>query len=109
MPRFKIDWGLAGIKFCNSIDFKSVCFLFQYPRDFIKESARPTYWQPDSDAINCPVCNGKFGFDPYCKGRVHHCRDCGKAVCDDCSKRQRSVPERGWTEPVRVCDACYDK
>ncbi|XP_044737053.1 zinc finger FYVE domain-containing protein 1-like isoform X1 [Chrysoperla carnea] len=84
--------------------------VIEYPRDFIKESARPSYWQPDSDAITCPCCNGKFGTaEPLHKGRVHHCRACGKAVCGDCSKRQRSVPERGWTEPVRVCDICYSK
>ena len=36
----------------------------------------------------------------------HHCRSCGQAVCEHCSKTRRPVPERGWPTDVRVCDSC---
>lgn len=71
-------------------------------RDFIKDSARPTYWLPDSECTHCAVCEKPFG--PLLT--LHHCRDCGKGVCDECSSARRSVHLRGWDKPVRVCDKC---
>ncbi|XP_053951349.1 zinc finger FYVE domain-containing protein 1-like isoform X4 [Anastrepha ludens] len=38
----------------------------------------------------------------------HHCRRCGQMVCERCSQQRQTVPERGWNEPVRVCDKCAD-
>ncbi len=38
-------------------------------------------WQRDSDAQNCPICNRPFSFFH----RKHHCRNCGRVVCSDCS------------------------
>ncbi|BHF72568.1 Zinc finger FYVE domain-containing protein 1 [Sparganum proliferum] len=39
----------------------------------------------------------------------HHCRACGRGVCESCSKRRLPVPERGFTgEAVRVCDRCFE-
>ncbi|XP_018794630.1 PREDICTED: zinc finger FYVE domain-containing protein 1-like isoform X1 [Bactrocera latifrons] len=38
----------------------------------------------------------------------HHCRRCGKAVCEKCSQQRQPVPEHGWDEQVRVCDKCAD-
>ncbi|XP_023017567.2 zinc finger FYVE domain-containing protein 1 isoform X3 [Leptinotarsa decemlineata] len=76
--------------------------VFDIPKDFIKESARPSYWVPDADCIECAVCFESFGFlQP-----LHHCRDCGKGVCDECSKSRKPVPLRGWEKPVRVCNNC---
>lgn len=44
-----------------------------------------------------------------CNEQKHHCRVCGKGVCSTCSKKKKPVPERGWgTEPVRVCDNCFE-
>jgi len=33
-------------------------------------------------------------------------RNCGDGVCENCSPHKRSVPERDWLTPVRVCDLC---
>jgi hypothetical protein len=33
-------------------------------------------------------------------------RNCGDGVCENCSPNQRSVPERDWLTPVRVCKLC---
>ncbi|XP_049825727.1 zinc finger FYVE domain-containing protein 1 isoform X2 [Aethina tumida] len=71
-------------------------------KDFIKDSVRPAYWTPDSECVRCCVCEKPFDD----KRILHHCRDCGKGVCDVCSQNRRSVPLRGWTTPVRVCNNC---
>ncbi|CAD7086951.1 unnamed protein product [Hermetia illucens] len=111
--------------------FSSVASVLEYPKDLIKDSARPSYWVPDSEAPNCAICNILFGTaeeienaksmgllddrspthssrNNYSDYRRHHCRACGKAVCELCSKTRRPVPERGWESDVRVCDACVD-
>ncbi|KAJ1525443.1 hypothetical protein ONE63_010255 [Megalurothrips usitatus] len=80
----------------------SVASVLQYPKEFIKDSARPSYWVSDQDAKACAICNETFG--PQLSR--HHCRDCGKGVCHTCSPKQRPVPYRGWEAPVRVCNAC---
>ncbi|KAK3918575.1 Zinc finger FYVE domain-containing protein 1 [Frankliniella fusca] len=82
--------------------FSSVASVLQYPKELIKDSARPTYWVPDHEAKTCAVCKEQFG--PLLS--LHHCRDCGQAVCHPCSLRQRKVPKRGWDTPVRVCNNC---
>ncbi|XP_053670166.1 zinc finger FYVE domain-containing protein 1-like [Anopheles nili] len=35
--------------------------VLEYPKDFIKESARPSYWVPDAEAPNCVICELEFG------------------------------------------------
>eukprot|EP00088_Acartia_fossae_P029937 TRINITY_DN30865_c0_g3_i1.p1 TRINITY_DN30865_c0_g3~~TRINITY_DN30865_c0_g3_i1.p1 ORF type:complete len:108 (-),score=23.41 TRINITY_DN30865_c0_g3_i1:139-462(-) len=39
--------------------------------------------------------------------RQHHCRRCGKAVCDYCSAKRSVLPTRGHEYGVRVCEECY--
>ncbi|XP_055380400.1 zinc finger FYVE domain-containing protein 1-like isoform X2 [Condylostylus longicornis] len=103
-----------------------VAVVLEYPKDFIKDSARPSYWVKDSDAPNCAICKILFGtaeelekFAKNCQNAEkpvrqipgnnwrHHCRQCGEAVCDNCSMNRRPVPERNWPGDVRVCDVCY--
>ncbi|KAJ9583262.1 hypothetical protein L9F63_022395 [Diploptera punctata] len=38
--------------------------------------------------------------------RQHHCRYCGRAVCDRCSAGRASIPVMGFEFDVRVCDPC---
>lgn len=90
--------------------------------DLIKDSARPSYWVPDVEAPDCAVCKLMFGtaeelaskleqnrsspMRVLCDRSRHHCRSCGQAVCENCSKGRRPVPDRGWPNDVRVCDPC---
>ena len=37
----------------------------------------------------------------------HHCRACGRVVCDGCSRRVQCLPQFGILEPARTCDACF--
>lgn len=39
--------------------------------------------------------------------RQHHCRHCGKAVCDKCSMSRINIPIMGFEFDVRVCDPCF--
>lgn len=106
----------------------SVTSVLEYPKEIIKDTARPTYWVPDSESPSCSICKVQFGTaeellknamiptkNDSSSGRHtkeigdcwrHHCRACGQAVCGNCSATRRPVPERGWTSDVRVCDAC---
>ena len=58
-------------------------------------------WQLDSEAAECAVCSSQFNF---LLRRRHHCRSCGKCVCDSCSTTRRPVP--GTSNLKRVCDRC---
>ncbi|KAG5331305.1 ZFYV1 protein, partial [Acromyrmex heyeri] len=76
--------------------------VFSYSKSFIKDSVRPSYWIPDSEVISCCVCERKFSAILS----LHHCRACGRGVCQECSQHRKPVPHRGWDHPVRVCNAC---
>jgi zinc finger FYVE domain-containing protein 1 len=89
-----------GESVINSISV--VKSILDKPKELIKETARPSYWTPDNECINCYVCDKPFG---VLMG-LHHCRDCGQGVCDKCSTTRKPVPLRGWDTPVRVCDKC---
>ncbi|XP_046854021.1 WD repeat and FYVE domain-containing protein 2-like isoform X2 [Xenia sp. Carnegie-2017] len=41
--------------------------------------------------------------------RQHHCRRCGKAVCDKCSKKRSTLPILGFEYEVRVCLTCFEE
>jgi len=93
--------------------------------------ARPTYWVPDADSPDCIICKEPFGTaeelmtsktsrssfkqnsskdsleQTLGDRKRHHCRACGQAVCDNCSRGKRPVPERGWPGDVRVCNNCF--
>ncbi|XP_055699994.1 zinc finger FYVE domain-containing protein 1-like isoform X1 [Phlebotomus papatasi] len=117
----------------------SVASVLEYPKDFIKDSVRPAYWESDAVAKNCAICDMPFGSmeklsspsgangsrsggsSPRASGspgrgaaaldrdrRRHHCRNCGRGVCNNCSRGRRPVPNHGWTTDVRVCDKCIN-
>lgn len=77
-------------------------YATKIPLDVLKESARPSYWKPDSECIKCALC--KKDFDELLP--LHHCRSCGNGVCHNCSPQLRPVPSRGWETPVRICNNC---
>jgi zinc finger FYVE domain-containing protein 1 len=77
-------------------------YATKVPIDLLKETARPSYWRPDSECIKCSLC--KKDFDELLP--LHHCRSCGDGVCHSCSPNLRPVPSRGWETPVRICNNC---
>ena len=84
-------------------------------------------WQPDNEAARCFVCQSDFSFF----FRKHHCRKCGRVVCNACSPHRITIPRQyivlpdpseytardpdspttrnpalGGGEVVRVCNPC---
>ncbi|XP_023807372.1 zinc finger FYVE domain-containing protein 26 isoform X1 [Oryzias latipes] len=60
-------------------------------------------WVPDSQRDLCMVCR-RERFTMF--NRRHHCRRCGRLVCQACSERRMFVD--GFPgEEVRVCDQCH--
>lgn len=62
----------------------------------------------------CQTCNKPFFWnlkammDQRTLGiRQHHCRNCGKAVCDKCSTNRINIPIMGFEFDVRVCGTCF--
>jgi hypothetical protein len=62
-------------------------------------------WTPNKEATQCQLCYTPFTIF-Y---RRHHCRNCGKLVCDPCSSFRAMVPNIDKKNPVRVCDECTKK
>lgn len=52
-------------------------------------------WHPDAANQECELCNTKFTFTR----RRHHCRFCGRVVCDACSKNR--------CNSHRICNVCF--
>jgi len=64
--------------------------------DVCQLCGKPFYW------------NFKAMYDQKQIGlRQHHCRKCGKAVCDSCSTKKCPLPTKGHEFPVRICENCY--
>ncbi|KAA0187848.1 hypothetical protein HAZT_HAZT008847 [Hyalella azteca] len=60
-------------------------------------------WVPDYRVSMCQVCTAEFSLT----FRRHHCRACGKVVCERCSNN-RAPLEFKANNPERVCDLCYE-
>lgn len=62
-------------------------------------------WQANQEAKTCFGCDRLFNM--YL--RRHHCRGCGKLVCDKCSSSRLELPEAYGYGPgkQRVCDSCW--
>eukprot|EP00090_Calanus_glacialis_P015794 TRINITY_DN24879_c0_g1_i1.p1 TRINITY_DN24879_c0_g1~~TRINITY_DN24879_c0_g1_i1.p1 ORF type:complete len:778 (-),score=134.70 TRINITY_DN24879_c0_g1_i1:603-2936(-) len=59
-------------------------------------------WVPDQTSSQCQECNTKFSFII----RKHHCRACGRLLCNQCTKHQHPLEYLGWC-PSRVCQICF--
>lgn len=61
-------------------------------------------WVDGTGVHQCMRCLKSFTM----RIRKHHCRRCGKVICETCSTNSQSLPKRGYIIPVRVCDGCYE-
>eukprot|EP01130_Rhizamoeba_saxonica_P003670 TRINITY_DN1529_c0_g1_i1.p1 TRINITY_DN1529_c0_g1~~TRINITY_DN1529_c0_g1_i1.p1 ORF type:complete len:895 (-),score=222.87 TRINITY_DN1529_c0_g1_i1:23-2671(-) len=61
-------------------------------------------WTPDKQVKNCELCNKKF----TSVKRKHHCRKCGKCVCQSCSDFKMIIPEINEKKKKRVCEICFN-
>jgi len=62
---------------------------------------------------HCACCSAPFAWESTFRSAAHevcarhHCRGCGRVVCDACSHNRSCLPQFGIVEPERVCDACF--
>ncbi|ESO98622.1 hypothetical protein LOTGIDRAFT_90048, partial [Lottia gigantea] len=59
-------------------------------------------WISDDEVSVCILCNDKFNQ----LRRKHHCRQCGRVLCNKCCKEKLPLPHLGIDDPERVCDWC---
>eukprot|EP01103_Thecamoeba_quadrilineata_P010614 TRINITY_DN2336_c0_g1_i1.p1 TRINITY_DN2336_c0_g1~~TRINITY_DN2336_c0_g1_i1.p1 ORF type:complete len:651 (+),score=162.86 TRINITY_DN2336_c0_g1_i1:67-2019(+) len=58
-------------------------------------------WQNDTVIKNCSLCSQLFNL----VNRKHHCRNCGRVVCANCSSQRADLPK--WNlRGVRICTKC---
>ncbi|KAL0968730.1 hypothetical protein UPYG_G00270940 [Umbra pygmaea] len=63
--------------------------------------SKPPIWIPDTRTTMCMSCTCEFSIT----WRRHHCRACGKVVCQSCSSNKQPL-EYLKNQPARVCDQC---
>ncbi|KAL1371687.1 hypothetical protein HN51_001934 [Arachis hypogaea] len=56
------------------------------------------------EAARCVVCNCSFNTFR----RRHHCRSCGRTLCNEHSSNQMALPQFGIYSSVRVCADCFN-
>ncbi|XP_023335194.1 WD repeat and FYVE domain-containing protein 2 [Eurytemora carolleeae] len=122
-------WDIAKINLINQINIKfcsnyfSEMFLPFFRLLSSGEDGKLVCWDmslqrletPDwAESDNCQLCNRPFFWNMKSMYeqkqiglRQHHCRRCGKAICDNCSSKRSILPARGHEYPVRVCENCY--
>ncbi|KAH9422529.1 Zinc finger FYVE domain-containing protein 26 [Dermatophagoides pteronyssinus] len=62
-------------------------------------------WVSDQSKTHCMLCQiVRFGMI----NRRHHCRRCGRIVCNGCSSNAILIIEINPNIPVRVCDDCFN-
>ncbi|KAH7329265.1 hypothetical protein B0I35DRAFT_40764 [Stachybotrys elegans] len=52
-------------------------------------------WQPDAEVTYCPICQSQFSIFV----RKHHCRKCGRVVCNSCSPHRIIIPHQYIVRP----------
>lgn len=52
-------------------------------------------WQDDNQVTSCPICHRRFHF----LFRKHHCRRCGRVICDQCSPHRITLPSQCIVRP----------
>lgn len=62
-----------------------------------------TAWQSKHETKTCFGCGGAF--NPL-TNRHHHCRQCGRVVCGECSPWKDVV--KGYKDKVRTCNECHE-
>ncbi|XP_060051531.1 FYVE, RhoGEF and PH domain-containing protein 6 isoform X2 [Erinaceus europaeus] len=61
-------------------------------------------WIPDTRVTMCMICTSEFTLT----WRRHHCRACGKIVCQACSANKYGL-DYLKNQPARVCEHCFQE
>ncbi|XP_056131905.1 FYVE, RhoGEF and PH domain-containing protein 6 [Lampris incognitus] len=106
------EWLEAIAKAIEDYTKKKITFISsrsQEEADGLGDSGAPLgskapIWIPDLRATMCMICTCEFTLT----WRRHHCRACGKVVCQACSTNKCYL-EYLKNQPARVCDHCFAK
>ncbi|XP_037359449.1 zinc finger FYVE domain-containing protein 26 [Talpa occidentalis] len=96
-----------GVSIVHSPILRERSFLPSQPSlEFVPPATPPArhQWVPDETESICMVCCREH-FTMF--NRRHHCRRCGRLVCNSCSTKKMAV-EGCRENPARVCDQCYN-
>ncbi|VDM30751.1 unnamed protein product [Hydatigera taeniaeformis] len=101
---YVISTGLDGLVFFWLIDGESA-----HGRR-VRRQETPNWTESDL----CQLCSAPFFWnikkmwtDMSVGVRQHHCRRCGKAVCEKCSLNRSVYPVMGFEREVRMCNECF--
>eukprot|EP00794_Sanderia_malayensis_P006103 gene6103-6807_t len=110
----KKDWMNAISGVIQDYETKRGSLLKQFMEEDAKKDAEKTksmkigecapVWVKDEDVTMCMLCAVRFSF----LSRRHHCRSCGRIVCDNCSKYKARLAYTN-NEVKRVCYVCHRK
>ncbi|XP_047431140.1 FYVE, RhoGEF and PH domain-containing protein 6 isoform X2 [Mugil cephalus] len=106
------EWLEAIAKAIDDYTKKKITFISsrsQEEAEGVVDSGAPLgskapIWIPDLRATMCMICTCEFTLT----WRRHHCRACGKVVCQACSTNKYYL-EYLKNQPARVCDQCFAK
>uniref|UniRef100_A0A673ZNG4 FYVE, RhoGEF and PH domain containing 6 n=1 Tax=Salmo trutta TaxID=8032 RepID=A0A673ZNG4_SALTR len=101
------DWLEAISTAINDYTRKKISFISSKTLEQDSGSGAPLgskapIWIPDPRATMCMVCTCEFTLT----WRRHHCRACGKVVCQSCSSNKHCL-EYLKNQLARVCDQCF--
>uniref|UniRef100_A0AAQ5YEA4 FYVE, RhoGEF and PH domain containing 6 n=1 Tax=Amphiprion ocellaris TaxID=80972 RepID=A0AAQ5YEA4_AMPOC len=100
------EWLEAIAKAIDDYTKKKITFISS--RSVVDSGAplgsKAPIWIPDLRATMCMICTCEFTLT----WRRHHCRACGKVVCQACSANKYYL-EYLKNQPARVCDHCFAK
>ncbi|KAH6650857.1 FYVE zinc finger-domain-containing protein [Chaetomium tenue] len=65
------------------------------PMERVRSGVVLPRWQPDSEQTYCPICGTQFSIFV----RKHHCRKCGRVVCNSCSPHRITIPHQYIVRP----------
>lgn len=77
-------------------------FVYRQPSTSTLGKQAPV-WIPDYRVTMCQQCTAEFTLT----FRRHHCRACGKVVCDHCSANRAPLQYKK-NQTARVCDTCFE-
>uniref|UniRef100_A0A8C2BMN8 FYVE, RhoGEF and PH domain containing 6 n=1 Tax=Cyprinus carpio TaxID=7962 RepID=A0A8C2BMN8_CYPCA len=103
------EWLEAIAKAIDDYTRKKISFFSSRSQEGISDDGLPLgskapIWIPDLRTTMCMICTCEFTLT----WRRHHCRACGKVVCQACSSNKYYL-EYLKNQLARVCDHCYIK
>uniref|UniRef100_A0A7N8XK21 FYVE, RhoGEF and PH domain containing 6 n=1 Tax=Mastacembelus armatus TaxID=205130 RepID=A0A7N8XK21_9TELE len=101
------EWLEAIAKAIDDYTKKKITFISSRSQEEVNGAplgSKAPIWIPDLRATMCMICTCEFTLT----WRRHHCRACGKVVCQACSTNKYYL-EYLKNQPARVCDHCFAK